>query len=455
MAKVLYDFLNDSPLFNDKKIEEKFSGVSNKDLEKEINAYREYSLKKASNLLSEIKNSKQKISATMEGFNSFIPDEQTLKQFALYMDSVVINDPLFKMTHRDSQFSKTMNQYLGYDGKDEIDKIKLVKAVSYMKKLTPMIAGNFVKFFPMSYIHEPPQQLPIHMSDNHFSDILPEELLQWFRKRSTVVSLKKSDDGWRILKKLYISRSICVQFEGDNSKNANIYQLFESDFKDIDKKTGKFQMTSQLPDELPEANYFNGWVYQSVNKSAKAKYDQIILELYYSNMMGNSYFTRSPFVADLLNFSFGKTKSLEMDIANLGLSLDLPTIQNVSMEKLMYIRENEGEAFNNFRIELEKQLREVRLINNEEQLKLKLENIAHEFEEVQINEIRKKMKHFKRSIFSEVFLGLGTLYTSVHFNIPWLLTSLFGIGWAGSRSFNDKINTVNDNPAYFLWKLKN
>jgi len=44
------------------------------------------------------------------------------------------------------------------------------------------------------------------------------------------------------------------------------------------------------------------------------------------------------------------------------MGLDLPLLENVTLEHILDIREKDGEVFENFRMELEKQLREMRTI---------------------------------------------------------------------------------------------
>lgn len=457
MAKILYDFLTESLLFNPNNVEQKYSNVPTKALQEELTKYREYSIAQSNNLFQEISQNNHKISVTMEGFNSFLPNESVLKQCALYVDTVTINDPVFELTPTRSKVDKVMNEYLGMRNKDddEIDRAELAKAISYMKRMIPAVSTEFVKFFPMSYVHEPPDELPIKFSKSYFSDILPQELLQWLRKRIKVSSLQKLDSGgWRVLNSLYASRSIIIDFKNHTSGKGIIYQLFENEFYDADEKTRRIKFKSHIPDTPPEIRYFLAWVYQSENQAAKVMYDQIMAELYYTSAMGNTYFTQSPFIAELINFLGEKSTGFNTEILNVALNLELPTIQEASLERIMDIRVNDGEAFQNFRVELEKQLRDLR--NNLDPLQVgkKLQNISHELEEVQINEIKKKLAHLKKTVFAETAFWTALLCASPYLGIPGILTSLFGIGWTGMRAYNDKLGTIKDSPAYFLWKVK-
>lgn len=73
MAKVLYDFLTESLLFDSNYIERKYEGVSTDILQKELEKYREYSIAQSSNIFGQIIQTNNKIPVTKEGFNSFLP----------------------------------------------------------------------------------------------------------------------------------------------------------------------------------------------------------------------------------------------------------------------------------------------------------------------------------------------------------------------------------------------
>ncbi len=453
MAKILFDFLSESFLFNDKHIIEKYSRISEKELEKELIKYREYSLSKANTLLNDIRSSDKYLSVTMQGFDSFLPTENLVKQCALYMDAVVVNDPLFRLTSPSSKVNSVMRQYEGLKAEDGINKEDLLEAIIYMKNLTPAVAADFASFFPMSFIHEPSEELPVYASENYFSDILPPELLKWFQKRAKVFSMKKEDDGWVVLDSLQVGRAIFIEFEGHNGRSS-FYKLYESETLSSNEETRMATIRMSLPKEPPELDYFNAWVFQSTNRSARALYDEVMAEIYYSSVMGNSYFTRSPMVTELLDYQFGATKGVRETSSMLGLNLDLPSIKNVTLEKLMSVRTNDGEAFHNFRMALSKQLRELRSISDPELLENKLKNIAHEFEDVQINEIGKKIRQLKRSVLAESIVFIAALCASSYYGLSTLLPALGGIGWGGIRSSNDKWTAIKDNPAYFLWKVK-
>jgi hypothetical protein len=61
------------------------------------------------------------------------------------------------------------------------------------------------------------------------------------------------------------------------------------------------------------------------------------------------------------------------------------------------VRTDDGEAFQTFRLELEKQLRDLRLIKDPEQLRIKAENAMHELCEVQLNQSQPEGRSAKKT----------------------------------------------------------
>jgi hypothetical protein len=69
---------------------------------------------------------------------------------------------------------------------------------------------------------------------------------------------------------------------------------------------------------------------------------------------------------------------VKTDTARFLVNLDLAYFHDISTEDLMYARTSDGEAFDLFRREFEKQARELRSVEDPGQLKTKTENAMHE-----------------------------------------------------------------------------
>ena len=248
-------------------------------------------------------------------------------------------------------------------------------------------------------------------------------------------------------------RSIIIDFEGHNGKNSSIYFLFETKILELNDETRMVKFAQTLPNTPPSNQQFEAWVYQSINKSAQNFYNSIFKEVYNASLIGSTYLTTSPFVSKLISRDLSKTHTFESDVANLVLSLDLPVIKNASIEKIMDVRNNDGEAFKNFRVQLRKQVRELRGINDPNSLKYKLENISHELNEVQVYEVNKKFRQVKK----DLFIDLGAFIVSLSTTLPTSgLSLLGGVGSLikGYKDYTTYATKVKENPGYFLWKIK-
>lgn len=111
MSHINFDFLTESFLFG-YGLEDNFSALSDYELEKELNRYREYVISNMGEICREIIFDSRKIAVTIESFSER-PREELLKQLALYVDVVTISDPLFELTEKKSNSTKVMAEYYG------------------------------------------------------------------------------------------------------------------------------------------------------------------------------------------------------------------------------------------------------------------------------------------------------------------------------------------------------
>jgi len=451
MSESLLKYIKESPLFALKYIEDDYHLLSDEDLQRKLNSYRDYCLQEVA---IEPKKARQNLSIFVEGFDSFLPDESLLKQCALYVEDVVINDPVFELASPRSEFAEAISSYLGMT-RTGIDRKSLARSATYMNRLRPAIQADFVKFLPVSYIHEPPKQIPITYSENWYADALPSELLEWFRAAAEVHTLRKGDKGWYSIEgdRLVPCRAISIHFKGHPLDKPAIYFLVESQVISFDEKTGVAEFLQVLPEDPPDEQGFIAWVFQSMNQTAKHFFDQVCREVYIASRIGSTYLTKSPFTAELLRKEWPQAPDLRTDIFNAVLKLELPVLEGISLERIIEFRQKEGEAFQNFRVELERHLRELRRTTDPDELAVRIQNVTHELSEVQINEIDKTIAEAKKRMFADALLFVGGLVTTIQTNGLSLLAAL-GAFADGYKTLSEYTSSVRENPAFFLWKLQ-
>lgn len=84
-------------------------------------------------------------------------------------------------------------------------------------------------------------------------------------------------------------------------------------------------------------------------------YDETFQEVYLASRLNTMYLTQSTLKAQLLSKEMGK-QSVDSQIANMALRLDVPVLENSKITDIISIRNDYGESFANFRTELGEKL---------------------------------------------------------------------------------------------------
>lgn len=229
--------------------------------------------------------------------------------------------------------------------------------------------------------------------------------------------------------------------------------LYETDFNIIDEQKGKFECTMNLPDTPPDLDEFMAWVNQSFYLSCKNLYSDVFRKNLIAAKFGASYLSESQFIFNLLKQFFPSKDKIATNTANILINMELPFLENVDIATIMKVRMNYGEDFQNFRLHLDKQFRDLRLIKDSEELKIKAENALHELSEVQINAIKQRVRQIRRSswILDGTIL-IGSLATAIQ--TGGVSIAVLAVAAArGYKPFTDYSNQLRQNPAFFLWKV--
>jgi hypothetical protein len=448
MGSRLYDFLADSFLFDDSLIQDKFQSMSDSEVWTELQRYRQFCLSVASELEAEVlsNNSSLKLFSGIKQVS--IP---LLKQSAFYVQQHVLYDPLFALTHTPTEQTKAMNEFLGMRD-TPFDKAQVARTLHYLKELTPMIASDYVKLLPTSYLLEPPQEVPFTHSENGFRERVPQSLHDFVHRQAIVESGKKVEGGIQFDGGFEIGRLISVRFKDHGFEDSYGYALTAQKVIEINRETGivKFGMT--LPDTPSNKATFDDWVYQSINQAAGGIYQRILLENILCVRFDAFYLTNSPFIFELLEQIVPVEDSILANTVNVLLKMNLPFLDGVDIESLMRVRSQDGEAFDNFRLELDKQLRELRQVKDPNVLKTRTENVMHELAEVQIHRLEKKIGSLKKKFFAEAAVVAASLYGAVQSG-GWTLPLALLAAFQGYKALTEYQRQRDENPAFFLWRV--
>ncbi len=451
MSCIVFDFLTESFLFNSSYIEDGYSKFSDRELQEELLNYREYVINNVNEIFDEVKASSNLTNTTIESFG-YLPDLDMLKRLALYIDRVVIPDPLFECTDIKSDSDNALNEYLNLDYSTKLDRIKIVDAIKYMKGKTELTVRKFIVYFPISQLHERDKELPLKYSKTAFSDILSENIMEFFYDRAIVSNVAIENGKFKVYpnEKLKVGTAICVDFDKDDLSRSGLFQYMKSEIVELNEKTGRYISRNFVPDNISVME-FNHWVHQSVNQTAIKVYDDVFKEQVLARELDCMYLTSSQLVANLLKVSVPQN-SINAELANLGLQFQLPVIHNISLEDIIRIRYDNGEAFHNFRNELNARLLELRGVDDSDELIRRIENISYQMNEIQVNDVDKEIRKLRKMLGLDTVILTGSLITGFLSGGIGLMGAAGAVLKGGIDYGKYKIDT-RENNSYFLWKL--
>lgn len=439
-----YGFLNDSFLFDQRLIRDEFRSLSDEVIQKELFRYREFCMSQMETLMGEVRRdpSSLKLFSGVERTKFSL-----LKQSALYAHQYLIDDPLLHFSVHESNMGNTIGTLFDIK-KASLDRANLVSTIHFLQRLAPMVKANFVKLLPVSVAFEPPPDIPFTYSEDRFESMVPAAYRDVFLKRADVASLKKVEGGWTTNGELFPSRAVRIAFRGHGREM--IY--FLADLQDAEPEDNGFRFSMQFPNTPPDEARFEVWVQQSVNRSAGEIFNQTVAECLMTRDLEATFSTRSELLSELFDINPG-ARSLTADVANVFLKLNLPFIDTIDPEALMRVRQHEGEAFENFRTQLDKQLSGLRMISDPTELRIKAENAIHELTEIQVRDVENKFQAVK----DKARLNVATAITGLTAAIKTAGLSLLAVAAAavkGSDAFLEYRKEVKRHPAYFLWKIQ-
>lgn len=449
MGSYAYDYLNDSLLLDSSLVTRLYSGLSDAVLEQELIKYREYCLK----VLPEIRDSVKSQGVVSCLATDTLSQTSHLKQAALYLEEAVVSDPIFELTDFRSEISESFQLFMGMAATPNIDRKKLAKAALKLIDLRPLVAGGYVKLYPVTFeLENQTKALPLLHSDNAFEDILPEPILRQYKTSAIVRSVQNDNRKLLVMPHLRVGRHIDIRFQGMQRGFGMGYTLFPPEIlsSNEEQRTLTIELSKDTPP--PTKEEFDAWVNQSVNQTARSHYIDLNKRIALCDYLGCMFGTEHPFESNMLNMNVDST-DIKSNTLNCTLQMDVPFLEQVSSVDLMSIRNNDGEAFQSFRSELEKGLREARHESDPNRVRAIIEDTQHELFEVQMSQIAPQVKHIKNTHLTDAGIAIAGIGLSV-------LTggvSLFATGIAmahGYKSHSDYKSKVTTNPCHFLWKVK-
>lgn len=447
MANIIFDFLTESFLFSDSGLSTAFSGYSDVELLQELKKYYDYIGEHKEDIIVEFSN--DKFTNVCIESAEICPSFELLKQIAMYVDCVIVQDPLYEYIENIEK-SEVANVLININ-QEKISRDSLAKKIKYMKDCTPMVASRYIKFYPLSFIKDG-GKIPIFYDDNNFRNMIPDDIYNFFYSNVDVRNVVLENGTARVYleRPLEIGDCIAVRFGNDTAERPGVFT-----YKGIthipEKDTEKgLCVRIDTPQKIDERE-FRYWVENTINRSAINRLIYLNEEIDKSNKLGCTLLTTSDFNRQLLDVTT-KQNSLRDELLKLSLNLSLPVFENASIIELMNIRDNYAESCKNFRVALNKRLLSVRSLTDEQAIQKAIEDIRYEFTEVQVHDIEKEHRKILKSFGIDAMLLSASLISSFFVgNLSFPSAALSAAKLAGD--YKKYSNDIVENNAYLFWKL--
>ncbi|WJT07817.1 hypothetical protein [Vibrio harveyi] len=449
MGNYAYDYLNESLLLDETLINCHYKGISDTVLEKKLLNYREYCLKILPDIRKNVKTNKEIIRCMATDSMSHISH---LKRAALYLEEAVVADPIFELTDFRTLATEALASLIDMKSTPKIDRQKLANAATKLIELRPLVVGNYIKLYPVSFELERGTEIPILYSDVGFEDCLPPNILKQYKSKADVRRVENDNGRLLVMRDLTLCRHISVMFQGMEEGYSMSYILLPTEFEPTNKEGLYRVIHEKPPSEPPTRTEFIAWANQSINQSARAHFIDLNKRIALCDSLECLFATEHPFESDLLNMNIN-VSDISTNALNCTLQMDVPFLEQVSSADLMSLRNNDGEAFQSFRAELEKGFREARYESDPNKVRSIIEDTQHELFDVQMRQIAPQVKHLQKTHFTDASIALAGLGLSVVTGGASLLAT--GIALAhGYKSHHDYKSKVTANPCHFLWNVK-
>ncbi|MGH2958588.1 MAG: hypothetical protein ACRDKE_03215 [Solirubrobacterales bacterium] len=221
---------------------------------------------------------------------------------------------------------------------------------------------------------------------------------------------------------------------------------------DTDPETGAFKMVQVFPDTPPSAEQFDVWVDQSINQASFRLVQALARELTVSTRTRSHYMTQSSFIMSLLTAAFDG----QHDPAGHVFEMDLPAVEDATLDDIMRVRTNDGEAFASFRRFISRQVERWTQIEDPDELRRAMHEAEIELGETALAEVKATLSRIKTKLAGQGVAALASaLAISVQPGGPSLIAALLGAGTFLGTAYgsHQEYRQAAVHPAAFLLKV--
>lgn len=443
MSNTSFNFLADSFLFHE--AEQGYKSRTLAELDDELNRYREYINEHQQEIDNEVSKKGINIIQDLER-NSKLPTQDQLLQGCIFLDTYLVNDPVFDFNLSIEYHSNIARQSMGIARKSDDElKSELANYAIYMKSLTEGVRCDteYIKFYPFGKVLRPESDYLFNLPDLS-TDKIDKKIFSWFLEKVEVLNLNKDN---QIDKQMATSNKIVLQFKNDTSSSVNIvqYQRMVSPQLNGNKLTFGLDYNYIL-----SKDEYDNWVSQEKIKSIKDKLDLFLYRNMICRKFNSPLVLKNKFENEFFEMNFGDEKA--NNLYKLGFDLNFSGLKNMDFKKAMSVRREAKSSFKEFQKKIQKDSLILHSTKDKNEYKDVLDDIKQQY--LHGTENVKSTLEISKDIVSSnlipVVIGALSYFASPD-PLNKVITGLSVLDLVGN--IKKTIQEERRNPFYFLKKM--
>lgn len=414
------------------------------------------------------------------GSTEVFPDSATgavplalIRQLCVYVSRFYIHDPILSLGDEHLTLHSNFERVAKTNSKERrIDEFRgeFARTISSLLPIRPLVEAGVVHVSPTSLLRERPEPGAIYATDMYGpggrlhagGEIrsatleLPASLSGYVNDHLVVLPVR-FERGRPIVivnEELKPTNSIAVQFE--DGVSPMIYCLSNVSVKSEQKDRATLEMRFSFDpsDQDIDPDTFRQWVLGESQKYVSRRLSDLNDDLYMASLAGAHFLTSAPSSCALATVDLSDEPSPH-PILDALLKLELPFLSGVTIDELAKARQNEA-AFNDFRVALDKALKQIESLSGEERRR-RLDEIVRDIIHAPLSRLDRRMHSLNRDVFIDATLALGTLVTNYISGGSTLLTLAFLAASAKAlesyKKGKSEQDRLREHPSLFYWEL--
>ena len=386
-------------------------------------------------------------------FNSI--NAERVKQFALYTDQVVIDDPLVDC-HPDLQSSVSFEVLAG---KQERKTQTIINAIETLVEIRDLIRDGYVKLFPKAMFSDKTAPVYYRELGNNLRTAAMEEYAR-ARMDGTRLILN-ADMGMTVTGEPLDqpTRSITVSFADDGERAAPHPWFFVpakpgvNTFLSEEKREIAHRISPEDLQEPLDEKTFQAWVSDCRERTVLWRLNDGFDHAALADTFGSHFIAQSPATWELMRMLYqnNRLRSDQAQVSSVMSELKLPFLTRVGGREIATLRRNE-EAFENFRRVMREFARSVTALPGTSDFSKQVSELQADKIDAELDKLNGQARRIIEKMGVNALLVGATLTATVATGqfawLPAILTAL-----PNALTVSQDHEQISKNSLFFLWKL--